>query len=56
VRNAALHIDPLTDQGHRTTALAAYIGTFYSSYTGGLANGYLSRNNLATTAGIRFRF
>jgi hypothetical protein len=33
-----------------------YIGTFYFSYTGGLANGYLSRSNLATTAGIRFRF
>jgi predicted porin len=33
-----------------------YIGTFYSSFNGGLANGYLARNNLATTAGIRFRF
>jgi len=33
-----------------------YIGTFYSSFNGGLANGYLARNNLATTAGLRFRF
>jgi predicted porin len=33
-----------------------YVGTFYSSFSGGLANGYLARNNLATTAGIRFRF
>lgn len=33
-----------------------YIGTFYSSFNGGLANGYLARNNVATTAGIRFRF
>jgi predicted porin len=33
-----------------------YIGTFFSQYNGGLANGYLARNNLATTAGIRFRF
>jgi predicted porin len=33
-----------------------YIGTFYSSFDGGLANGYLARNNLATTGGVRFRF
>jgi predicted porin len=33
-----------------------YIGTFYSRMNGGLANGFLSRDNLATTAGIRFRF
>jgi hypothetical protein len=33
-----------------------YIGTFYSEMNGGLDNGFLSRNNLATTAGIRFRF
>jgi hypothetical protein len=33
-----------------------YIGTFYSHFNGGLANGFLSRDNLATTAGIRFRF
>jgi predicted porin len=33
-----------------------YIGTFYSEMNGGLANGFLAKNNLATTAGIRFRF
>jgi predicted porin len=33
-----------------------YIGTFYSSFNGGLANGYLAHNNLATTGGVRFRF
>jgi predicted porin len=33
-----------------------YIGTMYSTATGGLANGDISRNNLATTAGVRFRF
>jgi predicted porin len=33
-----------------------YIGTFYSEMNGGLDSGYLSRNNLATTAGVRFRF
>jgi predicted porin len=33
-----------------------YIGTFFSQMNGGLDNGFLSRNNLATTAGIRFRF
>jgi predicted porin len=34
----------------------AYIGTFYSAAFGGLANGDIARNNLATTAGVRFRF
>ena len=33
-----------------------YIGTFFSQFNGGLNSGYLSRNNLATTAGVRFRF
>jgi hypothetical protein len=33
-----------------------YIGTFFSQFNGGLINGYLSRNNLATTSGVRFRF
>ena len=33
-----------------------YIGTMFSQMNGGLDNGYLARNNLATTAGIRFRF
>jgi hypothetical protein len=34
----------------------AYIGTFYTAAFGGLANGDITRNNLATTAGVRFRF
>jgi predicted porin len=34
----------------------AYIGTMYSAAFGGLANGDISRNNLATTAGVRLRF
>jgi predicted porin len=33
-----------------------YIGIMYSAAFGGLANGDISRNNLATTAGVRFRF
>ena len=33
-----------------------YLGTFYSASAGGLANGFLSKDNLATTAGVRFRF
>jgi predicted porin len=34
----------------------AYIGTMYSAAFGGIANGDIARNNLATTAGVRFRF
>jgi predicted porin len=34
----------------------AYIGTSYSAAFGALANGDIARNNLATTAGVRFRF
>ena len=34
----------------------AYIGTFWSQVNAGLSNGYLARNNVATTAGVRFRF
>ena len=34
----------------------AYIGTMSSAAYGGIANGDISRNNLATTAGVRFRF
>jgi predicted porin len=33
-----------------------YIGTFFSQMNGGLDNGFLARSNLATTAGLRFRF
>ena len=34
----------------------AYIGMTYSAAYGGIANGDISTNNLATTAGVRFRF
>lgn len=34
----------------------AYIGTMFSQVNGGLSNGYISRNNLSTDAGVRFRF
>ncbi len=34
----------------------AYIGTFWSQVNGGLSNGYLARSNIASTAGVRFRF
>ena len=33
-----------------------YIGTMYSVAFGGIANGDIARNNLATTSGVRFRF
>jgi predicted porin len=33
-----------------------YIGTMFSQMNGGLDNGFLARSNLATTAGLRFRF
>jgi hypothetical protein len=33
-----------------------YIGTMYSVAFGGVANGDIARNNLATTSGVRFRF
>jgi predicted porin len=33
-----------------------YAGAMYSGVLGGLANGYLNSTNLATTAGLRFRF
>ncbi|MBV1698030.1 MAG: porin [Hyphomicrobiales bacterium] len=33
-----------------------YVGTFFSQANGGFLNGYLARNNLATTTGVRFRF
>ncbi|HEY2527327.1 MAG TPA: hypothetical protein VGJ20_05140, partial [Xanthobacteraceae bacterium] len=34
----------------------AYIGCMFSQNNGGLANGYLQRNNIDPTAGLRFRF
>jgi hypothetical protein len=33
-----------------------YLGIMSTQVSGGLANGYLQRNNIATTAGLRFRF
>jgi hypothetical protein len=33
-----------------------YIGTFFNQFNGGLNNGFLAHNNLATTAGLRLRF
>jgi hypothetical protein len=33
-----------------------YIGTMFSQVNGGLSSGYLARNTLATTAGVRLRF
>jgi hypothetical protein len=33
-----------------------YLGVMSTSDNGGLANGFLKRNNIATTAGLRFRF
>lgn len=33
-----------------------YIGFMFSQVNGGLANGYLNRNNIDPTAGVRFRF
>jgi len=34
----------------------AYLGFMFSQNNGGLVNGYLAHNNLATTMGVRFRF
>jgi hypothetical protein len=34
----------------------AYAGIMYSNVNGGLSNGYLVRNNLDPTVGLRFRF
>lgn len=33
-----------------------YLGTMFSQVNGGLSSGYLARNNLSTTGGVRFRF
>src|SRR5437870_4496777 len=33
-----------------------YVGLMYSVVNGGLANGYIERNNIASTAGLRFRY
>jgi hypothetical protein len=34
----------------------AYIGFMFSEVSGGLSNGYLARNNIDPTAGVRFKF
>jgi hypothetical protein len=34
----------------------AYAGIMFSQVNGGLANGYLDRNTIDPTAGLRFRF
>jgi hypothetical protein len=34
----------------------AYLGFMFSQVNGGLASGFLQRNNFAPTAGLRFRF
>jgi predicted porin len=34
----------------------AYLGVMFSQETGGLANGFLQRNNIDPTVGLRFRF
>jgi predicted porin len=34
----------------------AYIGFMFSQVNGGLSNGYLARNNIDPTAGVRFKF
>ena len=33
-----------------------YFGSFWNEVRDGLANGYFARNNVATTAGVRFKF
>jgi predicted porin len=33
-----------------------YAGSMYSGVQDGLANGYLFKTNIATTAGLRFKF
>jgi predicted porin len=33
-----------------------YAGVMFSQVNGGLANGFLNRNTIAPTAGLRFRF
>ena len=44
------------DPSSRGGEFLSDIGTMFSQMNGGLSNGFLARNNLATTAGLRFRF
>jgi predicted porin len=39
-----------------TKRFDGYLGTMWSEVENGLANGYLNRNTLTTTAGMRFKF
>jgi predicted porin len=39
-----------------TKRFDVYFGSFWNEVTNGLANGYYARNNIATTAGVRFKF
>jgi len=39
-----------------TKRFDVYAGTMWSGVTDGLANGYLNKDNLATTVGVRFKF
>jgi hypothetical protein len=34
----------------------AYLGVMFTQVNGGLASGFLQRNNIAPTVGLRFRF
>jgi hypothetical protein len=39
-----------------TPVTTTYIGTMYNRLTGGIDNGYLSKDSLSTVGGIRFRW
>ena len=39
-----------------TKRFDVYAGSMWSGVTNGLANGYIARDNIATTLGLRFKF
>jgi predicted porin len=41
---------------HFSKRFDGYVGTMYSTVSGGLANDFLNTNTLATTIGVRFKF
>ncbi len=41
---------------HFTKRFDVYLGSMWSGVTNGLANGYLNKDTIATTAGLRFKF
>ncbi len=47
---------PASSTGGSLAKWDAYFGIMYSNVNGGLSNGYLVRNNLDPTVGLRFRF